>query len=164
MGISIVEIGFHRDEHELVSAAMNRLESRGDGKGWINLQPHLSDEQEAQIPHQTALGSWFSGRGPVVSMATWTPSAGGRKPRAAQIGLAHGTGQKALDRLAEVGLGLPEGWVRRQDHAKHGIVVDLPSGEDPGRVISWLIVTATFLRTVVEPGAEWVARVHEPDA
>ena len=96
-------------------------------------------------------------------MATWIPSARGRKPRPAQIGLAHGTGPKALDRLNELGVGLPAGWVKRQDHAKHGIVAELPAGEDPNRVITWLVVAATVLRTVVEPGHEWAALVHEPE-
>ena len=87
-----------------------------------------------------------------------------RKPRPAQIGVEHGTGPKALDRLAEVGVKLPQGWVKRQDHAKHGIVAELPDGEDPSVVITWLIVASTLLRTVVEPGEDWIALVHEPDA
>ena len=57
----------------------------------------------------------------------------------------------------------PAGWVKRQDHAKHGIVAELPAGEDPNRVITWLVVAATVLRTVVEPGHEWAALVHEPE-
>ena len=82
--------------------------------------------------------------------------------RPAQIGLEHGTGPKALERLAEIGVGLPERWVTRQDHAKHGIVAELPADEDPSVVITWLIVAATVLRTVVEPGEHWIAVVHEP--
>jgi len=82
--------------------------------------------------------------------------------RPAQIGLEHGTGPKALDRLAEIGVGLPERWVTRQDHAKHGIVAELPADEDPSVVLTWLIVAATVLRTVVGPGEHWIAVVHEP--
>ena len=48
--------------------------------------------------------------------------------------------------------------------AKHGIVAELPDGEDPSVVITWLIVASTLLRTVVEPGEDWIALVHEPDA
>ena len=92
------------------------------------------------------------------------PRQRGAKPRPAQIGVEHGTGPKALDRLAEVGVKLPQGWVKRQDHAKHGIVAELPDGEDPSVVITWLIVASTLLRTVVEPGEDWIALVHEPDA
>ena len=163
MPITVVEIPFHRDEAQSVAAAMRRLEQRGDGEGWINFHPLLTDEEQARVPERTALGEWFSSRGPAIAMATWTPSARGRKPRPAQIGLAHGTGPKALDRLNELGVGLPAGWVKRQDHAKHGIVAELPAGEDPNRVITWLVVAATVLRTIVEPGHEWAALVHEPD-
>lgn len=80
----------------------------------------------------------------------------------AQIGLEHGTGPKALERLAEIGVGLPEQWVIRQDHAKHGIVAELPVDENPSVVVTWLIVAATVLRTVVDPGEQWIALVHEP--
>lgn len=142
---------------------MLRLESRGDGEGWINFHPMLTDEERARVPERTTLGEWFSGRGPAVAMGTWTPSAVGRKPRPAQIGLAHGTGPKALERLDEIGVGLPDGWFKRQDHAKHGVVADLPAGEEPSRIITWLIVAATVLRTVVEPGEQWAALVHEPE-
>lgn len=162
MAITIVEIPFHRDEQQSVNAAMRRLEARGDGEGWINFHPMLTDEERARVPERTTLGEWFSGRGPAVAMGTWTPPALGAKPRPAQIGLAHGTGPKALVRLGELGLGLPDGWVKRQDHAKHGIVAELPTGEDPARVVTWLIVAATVLRTVVEPGEQWAALVHEP--
>ena len=142
---------------------MRRLEGRGDGEGWINFHPMLTDEERTRIPERTTLGEWFSGRGPAVAMGTWTPPATGAKPRLAQIGLAHGTGPKALVRLDELGVGLPDGWVKRQDHAKHGVVADLPTGEDPSRIITWLIVAATVLRTVVEPGEQWAALVHEPE-
>ena len=101
-------------------------------------------------------------RGPAVSMGTWMPAARGRKPRPAQVGVEHGTGPKALDRLAEVGVELPQGWFKRQDHAKNGIVAELPDGVDLSTVVSWLVTVATELRTVVYPGDEWVAIVHEP--
>ena len=102
--------------------------------------------------------SWACGRDGDVDT-------GGRRKEASPGSDRHGPrhGPKALDRLDELGVGLPAGWVKRQDHAKHGIVAELPPGEDPAKVITWLIVAATVLRTVVEPGQEWVAQVHEPD-
>lgn len=162
MAITITEIGFRRGEHQLVVAAMRRLEQRGDGEGWINVKPWLTDEEDARVPDRTNLGDFFSGRGPAVSMGTWMPATRGRKPRPAQVGVEHGTGPKALDRLAEVGVELPQGWFKRQDHAKHGIVAELPDGVDPSSVVAWLVTVATELRTVVYPGDEWVAIVHEP--
>ncbi len=124
--------------------------------------PELSEEDEARVPSRSGLGAWFSGRGPAVAMATWTPPAVGRRPRPAQIGLAHGTGPDALPRLEELGLGLPTGWLKRQDHARNGIVAELPDRVDEGLVIEWLVTAATVLRTVVEPGNDWLARVHQP--
>ncbi len=162
VAITITEVPFHRNEHEAVTDAMRRLTERGDGQGWINLQPALSDEEYNRVPDRSGLGAWFSGRGPAVAMATWTPPTLEGRMRPAQIGLEHGTGPKALERLAEIGVGLPERWVTRQDHAKHGIVAELPADEDPSVVITWLIVAATVLRTVVEPGEHWIAVVHEP--
>lgn len=161
MAITITEVLFHRDEHEAVAEAMRRLTNRGDGQGWINLQPVLSEDEYNRVPDRSGLGAWFSGRGPAVAMATWTPPTREDRVRPAQIGLEHGTGPKALERLAEIGVGLPERWFKRQDHAKHGIVAELPSDENPSVVIAWLIVAATILRTSVEPGEQWIALVHE---
>jgi len=159
---SITEIRFHRDRPGPVAEAMGRLSARGDGAGWINLHPVLSDEEHARLPDRSGMAAWFSGRGPAVAMATWLPAAPGPRPRPAQIGLEHGTGPKALDRLAELGAPLPAGWTKRQDHAKHGVVAELPADIAPGAVLTWLIVAATLLRTMVEPGEEWLALVHEP--
>ncbi len=164
MATVVTEISFFRDDYAAVVETMARLEARGDGGGWINLSPVLSEEEERRVPQRSLLGAWFSGRGPAVAMATWTPSTAiGRRPRPAQIGLAHGTGPNALARLDEVGAGLPPGWVKRQDHAKHGIVAEVPARGDHGTVLTWMIVAATVLRTVVEPGMRWTALVHEPD-
>ena len=101
VAITITEVPFHRNEHEAVTDAMRRLTERGDGQGWINLQPALSDEEYNRVPDRSGLGAWFSGRGPAVAMATWTPPTLEGRMRPAQIGLEHGTGPKALERLAD---------------------------------------------------------------
>jgi len=141
---------------------MRDLDGVGGGEGWINFSPILTEDEEARVPMRSGLAAWFSGRGPAMAMGTWTPRARGQKPRNAQIGLEHGTGPNALARLAELGIGLPAGWVKRQDHAKHGVVAELPADVDEGQVIEWLITAATMLRTVVEPGNQWIATVHRP--
>jgi hypothetical protein len=162
MAFETEAVEFHRDESEPVVAAMVELAERGDGEGWINIGPLLDEDQQWRVPERSGLAAWFSGRGPAVSLATWTPAAVGRKPRLAQLGVAHGTGPNALKRLDELGLGLPSGWVKRQDHAKHGIVVDLPRSADPTSVVRWLITASTALRTSVEPGTTWGAEIHRP--
>jgi len=157
------EILFHRDEPSEVVEAMAELARRGDGAGWINFRPLLDEDDLAHVPVRTTLGAWFSGRGPAIAMGTWMPPTTGSKAKPAQVGLAHGTGPNALARLDELGLGLPDGWVKRQDHAKHGVVAELPRDVDPAQVLTWLIVAATVLRTVIEPGTQWVAEVHLPN-
>ena len=160
MGTDTTEILFTRSEPNSVVAAMKRMSAVGDCEGWINLQPLLSDDQAGAVPEQTSIGAWFSGRGPAVANATWTPARQGRRFRPSQIGVAHGTGPHALDRLDEAGAGLPAGWFKRQDHAKHGIVAEVPDTEDLARVLDWVLTACQQLRTVVDPGEDWVAVVH----
>ncbi len=38
----------------------------------------------------------------------------------------HPTGGKAVARLAEAGVAVPDGWVVRQDHARRGLLVQTP--------------------------------------
>ncbi len=164
MTFEIEEISFSRHESAAVAAVMRTLDEKGDGEGWINFSPVLDDDDEARLPVRSGLAAWFSGRGPAMAMGTWTPRSTGRRSHPAQIGLEHGTGPDSLLRLDDLGLGLPSGWVKRQDHAKHGIVAELPDGVDHAQVVEWLITAATTLRTVVEPGIQWTAMVHRPAA
>lgn len=153
---------FRRGETGEVVAAMRHLAARADGQGWINIGPELPDEDHARVPERPGLAAWFSGRGPAVAMGTWIPASAKGHP--AQIGVEHGTGPKALHRLAERGLTVPPAWRKRQDHGKHGIVIDLPADADPGSVVHWLVVACTDLMSVVEAGDQWQAVVHAPAA
>ena len=153
---------FTRDDRAPVVEAMQALVARGDGKGWVNIMPVVEDEDLIRIPDRSGLAGWFSARGPAVPVATWTPPATGRRPRPAQVGLAHGTGPDALPRLAEEGIVLPTGWTKRQDHAKHGVVADLPGDADLDAVIDWMLTAASQLSAVVAVGRRWQAVVHRP--
>jgi len=133
------------------------------GAGWINVGPWLPDDVMMEVPVRSGLGAWFSGRGPQIPMATYIPgSDAGRRPTAAQVGVEHGTGPNALVRLSEDGHPLPHGWTRRQDHAKHGIVADLPSGVDLGEVVTWMVEAITYLSAFFEVGDRWRAVIHRP--
>ncbi len=163
--------------------------------GWVNLGPGLRDDQIDRLPAPSALGRWFSGRGPVVPMATWTPAvpggpayggraaaggsedqestpggaaagaAGGRlagkKPAPAVVGVAHGAGPKALDRLRDAGLDLPAGWRKVQDHAKRGIVAEVAPGAGYAEVVAWL-VSACWSLCPIEIDDHWLAEIHRP--
>ena len=162
MAITVEVVELERTDPGGLTGCMAELEARGDGKGWINFGPALSAEELAPVPHKTGLGQWFSGRGPAVPMATWTPGVARGRARPAQVGLAHGTGPDALDRLADVGLSLPAGWVGKQDHAKHGIVAELPDAVDHRSIVDWLIAAMAELSPIIPTGDRWIAEVHRP--
>lgn len=160
MTVEVVE--FTRSDPSPLVARIAALAARGDGEGWINFGPALSPEEFAAVPHRSGLGKWFSGRGPAVPMATWTPPLDGARPRPAQVGVQHGTGPNALDRLGAAGRPLPQPWAKKQDHAKHGIVAELPAGVDPRSVVDWLLGAMAELSSLVPTGDEWLAEVHQP--
>ena len=153
-------IEFHRDDPSPVERAMAELVERGSG--WLNLGPALSPDEWDAVPHRRGVAAWFSSRGPAVPMATWTPGRGGDRSRPAEIGVAHGTGPRALERLADEGLPLPNGWQKRQDHAKHGIVAEVAGGEDPRIVVDWLLRALELLSALLPTGEWWMAEVHRP--
>ena len=160
MGLEPTTIDFAEGRPEAVVAVMDRFAAAGDGSGWVNIRPRLTEEQDARIPARSGLAAWFSGRGPSVAMGTWMPAVTTGKPRPAQIGVEHGSGPNALARLADAGLALPAGWAKRQDHAKNGIVADLPSDADHGAVVAWLVRAVDLLTPEIHFGSGWTATVH----
>ena len=147
-----------------VEAAMASLDATGDGRGWINIGPGLRDDQITRLGEPTMMSRWFSGRGPVVPMATWTPAVtgkSGKKPASAVIGVAHGAGPKALGQLRDAGLDLPTGWRKVQDHAKRGIVAEVAPGAGYEGVVRWL-VSACWSLCPIEIDDRWLAEVHRP--
>ena len=140
---------------------MQTLAARGDGLGWINIGPGLRDDQIDHLPTPTLLGRWFSGRGPAVPMATWTPPRGVAAGSVPTIGVEHGAGPKALDRLRDVGAPLPPGWRKVQDHAKHGIVVHPAAAAAHDEVLRWLL-SACWALCPIAIEDHWLAEVHRP--
>ena len=162
MGTTRQLVEFTRAAVDEVVAVMDELTSAGDGKGWINIGPALTDEEAASVPVRSGLSAWFSGRGPAVPMATWTPAATTARPRPAQVGVEHGTGPDALERLREAGSALPGTWTKRQDHAKHGIVADLPGEVSAGDVVRWMVDAVSVLSNGLVRRDAWMAVVHRP--
>jgi hypothetical protein len=154
---------FVTDETSEVEEAMRELSARGDGIGWVNIGPALTEEQYRQVPEPSTLGSWFSARGPVVPLATWTPSVAGAKPRPVTVGIEHGAGPKAIEQLRDAGLPLPAGWRKLQDHAKRGIVVEVPASSDHRLVLAWL-VKACWALCGIEIDDQWSAVVNRPES
>ena len=154
-------ISFDSGDTAPVVREMEGLVARGDGLGWINIGPGLRDDQIEQLPVPTMLGRWFSGRGPAVPMATWTPPRGSPAGLPPTIGVEHGAGPKALDRLRDAGAPLPAGWRKVQDHAKNGIVVQPAAGASHDDVLGWLLSVCWAL-CPIDIEDHWLAEVHRP--
>ncbi len=150
---------FDSGDLDAVVAEMDRLAGRGDGLGWINVGPGLREEQIERLPAPTLLGRWFSGRGPAVPMGTWTPArAASARPL---VGIEHGAGPKALDRLRDAGAPLPQGWRKVQDHAKNGIVVEPSASASHRDMLRWILAACQSL-CVIETEDHWIAKIHRP--
>lgn len=158
MATTATVIEFTDDDLAPLLERMDALIRREEG--WINLGPGLTPEEFAALPTRSTVAKWISGRGPAVPMATWTPASTKGRGGPAQIGLAHGTGPNALERLRGVGLPLPSGWQKKQDHAKNGIVAELPASAGPEVVVEWLLAAIRELSDRVPAGPDWIAEVH----
>ncbi len=156
-------IAFDSADVTPVVREMEGLVARGDGLGWINIGPGLRDDQIEKLPSPspTMLARWFSGRGPAVPMATWTPPRGAPATSQPTVGVEHGVGPKALDRLADAGAPLPAGWRKVQDHAKNGIVVHPPPQAPHTEVLEWLLSVCWAL-CPIEIEDNWLAEIHRP--
>ncbi|MDE0065698.1 MAG: hypothetical protein OXN44_02380 [Acidimicrobiaceae bacterium] len=151
---------FGRDDSSAVVAAMAEIAAAPGTGGWVNIGPALTDEQAAQVPPRSGLAAWFSGRGPAAAMGTWMPSSVGGRPRAAQVGVEHGQGPNALKRLREAGLELPHGWQKRQDHAKHGVVIELGGDVELSAIVEWIIDAVTILTSDTAVEDRFIATVY----
>ena len=149
---------FADDSPAEVVAVMEALTS--SHAGWINFQPAV--DVEDLPPPPSPLFAFLSARGPDVPLATWTPPSapGRRRPDPPMIGLQHGAGTRAKARLAELGHGVPEGWVVVQDHSRKGLVVAVPPTVAHAQVVGWLLGAAEALSPVPLRNG-WRAAVYE---
>lgn len=158
MAVTPELVEFRPGSADAVVAAMSTLTAAHDG--WVNLQPAVNEDDLP--PPGSPLFGIFSGSGPPVPLITWAP---GEKRRRGfgpdTVGVQHGSGPKAADRLRESGHPLPEGWVVLQDHPKRGLVAAVPPGAEPGAVLAWLIDAAAKLSTVPFTGT-WRAAIYHP--
>jgi hypothetical protein len=155
-------VEFDRHDITKVVGHLDRIAALDTGLAWVNIGPALTDEQYKAVPHRSGMGKWVSGRGPAVPMATWTPAAAKGRTRLAQAGITHGLGPNALDTLADAGVSLPVDWVKKQDHARNGIVVDLPDGVAHEELVTWFLAAMDQLSTFISTGDQWIAEIHTP--
>jgi len=149
------ELPFDDDDLSPVVAAIAELTAAG--KGWVNLLPEV--DPEVEVPHRSILARVVSARGDVVPLATWLAPAdpSGR----ATLGIEHGSGPKALDRLAERDLPLPAGWLRVADNPRRGLVLTAPA-DAPADDVAWWLLTAAHLLSVPPLTGSWLAKIYRP--
>jgi len=134
---------------------------RAAGGGWVNLLPGI-DERAADVEQPTGLFAFFGSRTPPVTMATLMPARKDRRDgEGVTVGLMHPTGTKAVARLAEVGVAVPEGWVVRQDHVRRGLVLRTPARAGEADVVEWCVRAGTALCRAEMTG-RWRAVVYLP--
>ncbi len=155
MAIDRIPLPFDRRHPEKVIEHMVDLASRGDGRGWLSLQPRVDDDAEV------ADGAFalFSARGPVLPNATWVPAhRRRRKTVPTTVGLEHPAGKDAVGQLKAAGIAVPDGWTLQQDHPRRGLTFLVPDG-DPERVAVDFLTTAGAWLTPLDVGNDWYALV-----
>lgn len=158
----IEQIKFSPDELTRIVAWMTRLTAAEDG--WINLVPRLSDDDDDDDERPTSLGFFaLLGGGAIgITMGTWIPPS--HHPRRGlvwpSLGISQVTGRRAVAELNSLALPVPETWRIEQDHPRRGLILRLPPGEAPEKVLAWAL-RAVALCTY-RPIATWRADVHLP--
>ncbi|HTU39131.1 MAG TPA: hypothetical protein VMF35_14130 [Acidimicrobiales bacterium] len=142
-----------------VPAALASL--RQAGSGWVNLLPGV-DEEAAEPEPAAGLFAFFGNRAPPVSMATLMPAAKERRDQeGVTVGIMHPTGGKAVARLAEAGVTIPDGWMVQQDHARRGLLVRTTPAATEADIIEWSVRAGTELCRTDMTG-QWRAVVYLP--
>jgi hypothetical protein len=148
-------VEFHEDERGAVVQRMVVMATKREG--WANFTPGL--DVDFPPPPRPALSGLFTARGPDVPLGTWSPPDRPSERDPATVGIQHGQGPRALERLVAEGLALPEGWRRLQDHPRRGLVLAVPHSTDPGDLdatLDWLL-RATGLLCPIPRTGEWRA-------
>lgn len=157
MSTASAEFEFRADDTGTVLAHMDRL-GRAH-RGWLNLQPGIREEDTPAPP--TALGLIFSSSRYEVPVCTWVAGRLGRHgAEPDSLGIQHGSGPRAVRRLASMELELPEGWRWVQDNPLRGLVVRTPPDTPHPQQLGWLLDAGAALTKIPLTG-DWRALVYE---
>jgi hypothetical protein len=154
MALKPTVIEFETSDQSRIVALMNEL---AVGTGWINFHPRV--DPDALPPDNRGLFSFLSSRGPQVPLGTWTPAEASQRHPHVSLGVQHGTGVKAAKRLEDHGIVVDPRWRVMSDTPKGGLVVGVPSDDDPDVVLTWLLRAGEVL-CPVDPMGKWVAAVY----
>ena len=157
-GPEVLDFGLGSEVAAEVEAAMVRLAE--DLDGWVTFEP-LFDE-EALPPISRSWLDVFSARGPALPDASWVPGERkGDRVTPLSVGLRHPSGGRAIGRLNDAGLPVPEGWRMLQDHPKRGLVIEARPGApvDAGVMLEWMFAALAALTPMPLTGL-WRATFH----
>lgn len=155
MAISKELLQFRAGSPDEIVQRMDAMAARGDGLEWLNVQPWVD---ESNMPKVSLLKHLFSGRGFAVPTGTWVPGhPGGKPPDVTELGVQHGAGPRALDRIKENGVVVPDGWRVTQDHPKRGLVVEVGADASNRDALHFLIAAGASLAVDVSIDDRWVA-------
>jgi len=133
-------------------------ELRQLGDGWMNLLPGVPEG--AAEPEPAGLFAIFGNRAAPVTMATVIPPKAERRAgEGVSVGIMHPTGPKAVARLREAGVEVPDGWVVRQDHARRGLVFRTPPTAPDNEILTFAVRAGDALCLVATTG-RWQAVVY----
>jgi hypothetical protein len=153
--VQIELIEFEVGDDAAVTTVMAEL---ADGGGWLTLDPAI--DERFPPPEPTVLGRLVSGRGPAVPRANWVPAdLTRRRPEPVSIGVLHGTGSRAIGRLHDKEIEVPERWKVVADHSKRGLVLWVPIDVGHTEVLRWLCDASRALTRIPLTG-RWRAAVH----
>jgi hypothetical protein len=142
-----------------VADALRQL--RDAGSGWINLLPGI-DEDATDMEPRAGLFAFFGNQAAPVTMTTVMPPRRDRRDtEGITVGIMHPTGGKAVARLAEAGVTVPDGWQVRQDHARRGLLLRTPAVVRDEDVVAWCVRAGTALCRAEMTG-RWQAVVYLP--
>lgn len=153
--VSFIE--FTPEDPSAVIAIMGEL---ADGSGWLTIDPEF--DERFPPPTRSLVGRLVTGRGPYVPRATWVPAQmDRRRPEPVSVGILHATGPKAVERLADADIDVPDRWRVVADHPKRGIVAYVPIDVDHDDVLAWICAAARALTKIPLTG-QWRVAVHRP--
>lgn len=147
------EVEFDEDDLSPIEAVLADLQ--GHRRGWVNFVPEVEDGHDPGP--RSMVAAIFSARGDAIPHATW--KAAETEDGRSTLGIEHGSGPRALDRLVDRQLGLAQGWMKVADHPRRGLVVSAHREVPLADQLWWLLASSHALSTVPLTGA-WLAKVY----
>lgn len=135
-----------------VIAEFDGIIERANEREWITISPWVDPEH---LPVVSVLKRIFSARASRVPEVTWVPPQGGEP---AQLGILHGTGAGAHERLVDGGAPMPDPWIKVSDHSKRGLLLAIHPDTTVEQIVTYAIAAAEVL-AMVPTDDRWIAQV-----